>query len=125
MKMHGLGDGPYWMISYMYFLTVSSIYMLCFVILGSLTGKYYNLENYITLASLPVALTKFLMSWFNKADCLAGLKIFTLNDYGIQFVFYFIYINLQISMAFLASTMFTNVKTSAGLTFFVCLLMEM
>ncbi|KAK9925975.1 hypothetical protein M0R45_023231 [Rubus argutus] len=79
MKMHGLGDGPYWMISYMYFLTVSSIYMLCFVIFGSLIG----------------------------------LKFFTLNDYGIQFIFYFIYINLQISTAFLVSTMFTNVKTSA------------
>ncbi|KAM5570708.1 ABC transporter A family member 7-like [Rosa sericea] len=79
MKMHGLGDGPYWMISYIYFLTVSSIYMLCFVIFGSLIG----------------------------------LKFFTLNDYSIQFVFYFIYINLQISMAFLVSTMFSNVKTSA------------
>ena len=41
MKMHGLGDGPYWMISYIYFLIVSSIYMLCFVIFGSLIGKYY------------------------------------------------------------------------------------
>ncbi|XP_034673216.1 ABC transporter A family member 7-like isoform X2 [Vitis riparia] len=35
MKMHGLGDGPYWMISYAYFLVISSIYMLCFVIFGS------------------------------------------------------------------------------------------
>ncbi|XP_050379018.1 ABC transporter A family member 7-like isoform X3 [Argentina anserina] len=79
MKMHGLGDGPYWMISYMYFLVVSSVYMLCFVIFGSLIG----------------------------------LKFFTLNDYSIQFVFYFIYINLQVSTAFLVSTMFSNVKTSA------------
>ncbi|XP_049366044.1 ABC transporter A family member 7-like isoform X3 [Solanum verrucosum] len=36
MKMHGLGDGPYWLISYAYFLFVASIYMLCFVIFGSL-----------------------------------------------------------------------------------------
>ncbi|PNY06932.1 ABC transporter A family member 7-like protein, partial [Trifolium pratense] len=35
MKMHGLGDGPYWMISYGYFLAISVIYMLCFVIFGS------------------------------------------------------------------------------------------
>ncbi|PON57305.1 ABC transporter A, ABCA [Parasponia andersonii] len=78
MKMHGLGDGPYWMISYAYFLTVSLIYTLCFVIFGSVVG----------------------------------LKFFTLNDYSIQFVFYFIYINLQISLAFLAAAMFSNVKTA-------------
>ncbi|KAI4336022.1 hypothetical protein L6164_014600 [Bauhinia variegata] len=78
MKMHGLGDGPYWIISYGYFLAVSAIYMLCFVIFGSLIG----------------------------------LKFFTLNDYSIQFVFYFIYINLQISLAFLSASMFSNVKTA-------------
>ncbi|XP_068308111.1 ABC transporter A family member 7-like isoform X2 [Pyrus communis] len=78
MKMHGLGDGPYWMISYTYFLTVSSIYMLCFVIFGS--G--------------------------------IGLKFFSLNDYSIQFIFYFIYINLQISLAFLVAAMFSDVKTA-------------
>ncbi|KAL6969076.1 Phospholipid-transporting ATPase abca7 [Sarracenia purpurea var. burkii] len=79
MKMHGLGDGPYWMISYAYFLAISSTYMLCFVIFGSVIG----------------------------------LKFFTLNDYSIQFVFYFIYINLQISVAFLIATNFSNVKTAA------------
>ncbi|KAI8528928.1 hypothetical protein RHMOL_Rhmol12G0186000 [Rhododendron molle] len=35
MKMHGLGDGPYLMISYAYFLALSIAYMLCFVIFGS------------------------------------------------------------------------------------------
>lgn len=79
MKMHGLGDGPYWMISYAYFLLISLVYMLSFVIFGSVIG----------------------------------LKFFTLNDYSLQFVFYFIYVNLQISLAFLAAAMFSNVKTSA------------
>ncbi|KEH31922.1 ABC transporter A family protein [Medicago truncatula] len=78
MKMHGLGDGPYWMITYGYFLALSAIYMLCFVIFGSVLG----------------------------------LKFFTLNDYSIQFVFYFIYINLQISTAFLLSSFFANVRTA-------------
>ncbi|XP_011071621.1 ABC transporter A family member 7-like isoform X1 [Sesamum indicum] len=78
MKMHGLGDGPYWMISYAYFLAISSIYMLCFVIFGSAIG----------------------------------LKFFTLNDYSIQFVFYFLYINLQISLAFLVADLFSSVKTA-------------
>ncbi|TXG50445.1 hypothetical protein EZV62_022969 [Acer yangbiense] len=85
MKMHGLGDGPYWMISYAYFLAISSIYMLCFVVFGS--G--------------------------------IGLKIFTLNDYSIQFVFYFIYINLQISLAFLVAALFSSVKTATVIAY-VC-----
>ncbi|XVE56975.1 hypothetical protein DITRI_Ditri04bG0054700 [Diplodiscus trichospermus] len=79
MKMHGLGDGPYWMISYAYFLVISLLYMLCFVIFGS--G--------------------------------IGLKFFRLNDYSIQFVFYFLYINLQVSLAFLVAAMFSNVKTAS------------
>ncbi|CAI8610029.1 unnamed protein product [Vicia faba] len=78
MKMHGLGDGPYWMITYGYFLALSVIYMLCFVTFGSVLG----------------------------------LKFFTLNDYSIQFVFYFIYINLQISLAFLLASFFSSVKTA-------------
>ncbi|MED6193388.1 Phospholipid-transporting ATPase abca7 [Stylosanthes scabra] len=78
MKMHGLSDGPYWMISYGYFLALSAIYMLCFVLFGS--G--------------------------------IGLKFFTKNEYSIQFVLYFIYINLQISLAFLLASMFSNVKTA-------------
>lgn len=78
MKMHGLGDGPYWMISYGYFLLISFIYMLVFVVFGSLIG----------------------------------LKFFTLNDYSIQFVFYFIFINLQISLAFQVAALFSSVSTA-------------
>ncbi|GMP40405.1 hypothetical protein CsSME_00010867 [Camellia sinensis var. sinensis] len=72
MKMHGLGDDPYWMITYAYFLVIYLAYMLCFVLFGSVIG----------------------------------LKFFTLNDYNIQFVFYFIYVNLQISLAFLVASIF-------------------
>ncbi|KAK1357752.1 ABC transporter domain-containing protein [Heracleum sosnowskyi] len=78
MKMHGLGDGPYWMITYAYFLVISSVYMFAFVIFGSVVG----------------------------------LKFFTLNDYSIQFVFYLIYVNLQISLAFLVAAIFSNLKTA-------------
>ncbi|XP_059641413.1 ABC transporter A family member 7-like [Cornus florida] len=85
MKMHGLGDGPYWMISYTYFLVISLIYMLCFVIFGSAIG----------------------------------LKFFTMNEYSIQFVFYFIYINLQISLAFLVATIFSKVKTAAVMGYII------
>ncbi|XP_020205731.1 ABC transporter A family member 8 [Cajanus cajan] len=83
MKMHGLGDGPYWMISYGYFLAISILYMLCFVIFGSVIG----------------------------------LNFFRMNDYSIQFVFYFIYINLQISLAFLLASLFSNVKTATVIAY--------
>ncbi|XP_020879673.1 ABC transporter A family member 4 isoform X1 [Arabidopsis lyrata subsp. lyrata] len=78
MKMHGLGDGPYWMISYAYFLAISTLYIICLMIFGSAIG----------------------------------LKFFRYNDYGIQFVFYFLCINLQISVAFLVSSAFSKVETA-------------
>ncbi|KAJ8753351.1 hypothetical protein K2173_019750 [Erythroxylum novogranatense] len=76
MKMHGLGDGPYLLITYFYFLLISVLYILVFVLFGSAIG----------------------------------LKFFRLNHYSIQFVFYFIYINLQISLAFLMAAFFSNVR---------------
>ena len=78
MKMHGLGDGPYWLISYAYFLTISVLYVASLVIFGSVIG----------------------------------LKYFRLNSYSIQFVFYFIYLNLQIAIGFLVSSIFSKVKTA-------------
>ncbi|CAH2043965.1 unnamed protein product [Thlaspi arvense] len=83
MKMHGLGDGPYWMISYAYFLTISFLYVVSLVIFGSAIG----------------------------------LKYFRINDYSIQFVFYFIFINLQIAFAFLVSLVFSKVKTVTVLAY--------
>ncbi|MED6111649.1 hypothetical protein PIB30_054151 [Stylosanthes scabra] len=85
MKMHGLGDGAYWLISYGYFLAISMVYMLCFVLVGALFG----------------------------------FRFFRLNDYGIQFVFYFTYVNLQIALAFLVATLFSNVKTATVTSYIV------
>ncbi|XP_047270508.1 LOW QUALITY PROTEIN: ABC transporter A family member 7-like [Capsicum annuum] len=78
MKMHGLKDGPYWTITYAYFLFISSLYMFGFVAFGSLLG----------------------------------LKFFLRNAFSIQFVFYFVYINLQIACAFLLAGFFSDVKTA-------------
>ncbi|XP_006659380.2 ABC transporter A family member 7-like [Oryza brachyantha] len=78
MKMHGLKDEPYWMISYSYFLALSAVYMVVFVVFGSLIG----------------------------------LNFFKTNSYSIQFVFYFIYINLQIALAFFVAAFFSSVKTA-------------
>lgn len=38
MKMHGLGDLPYWTISYCYFLLLSLLYVLSFMLFGSVLG---------------------------------------------------------------------------------------
>ncbi|KAL6660836.1 hypothetical protein ACP70R_000220 [Stipagrostis hirtigluma subsp. patula] len=76
MKMHGLKDGPYWLISYAYFFVLSAFYMIIFLIFGSLIG----------------------------------LNFFKKNSYSVQFVFYFIYINLQIALAFFVASFFSAVK---------------
>ncbi|TVU09304.1 hypothetical protein EJB05_42767 [Eragrostis curvula] len=78
MRMHGLKDGPYWLISYSYFLTLSVVYMLFFVIFGTLIG----------------------------------LNFFRVNEYRVQFVFFFICINLQIATAFFAAIFFSSVRTA-------------
>lgn len=39
MKMHGLGDGAYWFISYFYFLSLSLIYLFFYVLIGSIISK--------------------------------------------------------------------------------------
>lgn len=44
----------------------------------------------------------------------AGLQFFLKNDYSIQFVFSFLYINMIIAFGFLASNFFWDVKTATG-----------
>ncbi|CAN6207394.1 unnamed protein product [Urochloa humidicola] len=83
MKMHGLGDGPYWIIYYMYFLIFSTVYMIIFVIFGSVIG----------------------------------VNFFKINNYSIQFVFFFSFINLQIVLAFLASSFFSKVNTAQAIAY--------
>lgn len=112
MKMHGLGDGPYWMITYGYFLFVSASYMLCFVLFGSVIG---DVKNLVFLFYILIACLYQISEGTYYVGFHTGLKFFTVNDYSVQFVFYFIYINLQISLAFLVAAMFSNVKTAAGM----------
>jgi hypothetical protein len=38
MKMHGLGDRAYWLVTYLWFLCLYVAYMLIFVIFGSIIG---------------------------------------------------------------------------------------
>lgn len=104
MKMHGLGDVPYWMITYAYFVVISLIYMCCYFGFGVLTG---NTAQFSCLFHVYT-------SWFNIFSCFTGLTIFKLNSYGVQCIFYFVFTNLQISMAFLLAAVFSNLKTASG-----------
>jgi hypothetical protein len=38
MRMHGLGDGAYWLVMYSWFLLLYVVYMALFVLVGSLMG---------------------------------------------------------------------------------------
>ena len=81
MKMHGLKDGPYWLISYSYFLALSVLYMLFFVIFGSLIGKLYfnslmnmllgqiNLQRQILIHLLLFRSQIFQNQWVQCTGC--------------------------------------------------------
>ncbi|XP_073143575.1 ABC transporter A family member 10-like isoform X2 [Henckelia pumila] len=49
MGMHGLGNGAYWFITYMYFLIVSSLYVCCYVVSGILTSRRIFTMNSLSL----------------------------------------------------------------------------
>lgn len=110
MKMHGLKDGPYWLISYAYFFALSAIYMILFLIFGSLIG------NKIELYSRIYKFCRWVM-YLNATFLYAGLNFFRTNAYSIQIVFYFIYINLQIALAFFVASFFSTVKIATGWCF--------
>lgn len=47
MKMHGLGDGPYWLVMYAWFVLLYLVYMLVFVAFGSAINlKFFRLTDY-------------------------------------------------------------------------------
>lgn len=52
MMMHGLGNKAYWMISYAYFLVLSTTYVLCFLLFSMLTGTLLFLILVMTILRL-------------------------------------------------------------------------
>ncbi|CDY23039.1 BnaC07g31480D [Brassica napus] len=86
--------------------------------IASLFGPLFF--TWVVLLLFPVILTslvyekqerlRIIMKMHGLGDVI-GLNYFRLNSYSVQFVFYFIYLNLQIAIAFLVSTMFSKVKT--------------
>ncbi|CDY62599.1 BnaCnng40510D [Brassica napus] len=84
--------------------------------IASLLGPLFF--TWVVLLLFPVILTslvyekqerlRIMMKMHGLGD---GLKYFRLNSYTIQSVFYFIYLNLQIAIGFLVSSIFSKVKT--------------
>lgn len=74
MKMHGLKDAPYWLISYAYFLSLSTAYMMFFMISGSVIGldifrlNSYSIQSlfYFICINLQIVLAFLLSSFFSS-----------------------------------------------------------
>ncbi|CAE6075406.1 unnamed protein product [Arabidopsis arenosa] len=76
MKMHGLGDGPYWVITYAYFLALSTLYIICLMIFGSAIGLKFFLFNdysfqfsfYFLFINLQISIAFLVSSAFSKVE---------------------------------------------------------
>ncbi|PUZ51336.1 hypothetical protein GQ55_6G176100 [Panicum hallii var. hallii] len=74
MKMHGLKDAPYWLISYAYFLSLSTAYMFFFMISGFAIGldifrlNSYSIQSlfYFICLNLQIVLAFLLASFFSS-----------------------------------------------------------
>ena len=53
MKMHGLGDGAYWLITYAWYILLYIAYIAVFIIFGSAVNlQYFRKTNYGIQASV-------------------------------------------------------------------------
>eukprot|EP00850_Spirogloea_muscicola_P003309 SM000013S26478 [mRNA] locus=s13:611469:617905:+ [translate_table: standard] len=74
MKMHGLGDKSYWLVSYLYFLVISCTYIAFLILFGSLVGLKFFRKNdyalqilfYFVFANFQIAFSFFASSFFSN-----------------------------------------------------------
>ncbi|OQU80393.1 hypothetical protein SORBI_3007G120200 [Sorghum bicolor] len=87
MKMHGLKDAPYWLVSYAYFLALSAAYMMFFIIFGSIIGLViFRLNSYIIQSLFYfVCINLQIMSAFLLATFFSSVK--TASVIGYMYVF--------------------------------------
>ncbi|XP_078158753.1 ABC transporter A family member 8-like [Carex rostrata] len=101
MKMHGLTDGPYWLISYLYFLLLSTTYMICFVIFGTIIGLSYftsidyslQVVFYFIFINLQIAFAFLVASFFSTvktATVIGYIYVFASGLLGEYFMRVFI-----------------------------------
>lgn len=93
MKMHGLGDGAYWLITYLWYLALYIVYMLIFVIFGAAIGlEVFRRTNfgiqaifYFLFGNCMIAFTFMLSSLFTSsrtATVVAFLYVFATGLIG-------------------------------------------
>jgi len=85
MRMHGLGDGAYWLVTYLWFLALYALYMAVFVAFGAAIG----------------------------------LQVFRKNSLAVQAVFYLVFGNTMIALAFLLSCFFSSSKTATVFAYLI------
>ena len=90
MKLQGLQDRAYWIITYVWFLTLYVAFAVMLMIFGG---------PILTAAQ-------------------AELPFFTMNDSGIIFLFFFLYGNIQIALVFVLCACFKT-KKSANVTAYI------
>jgi hypothetical protein len=61
MKMHGLSDGVYWLVTFCWYLVLSVVYFVLLLVFGSAIGlKFFTLNSYgtpsIRKCLLPIAI---------------------------------------------------------------------
>jgi len=95
MRMMGLGTSAYWLINYLFWLLIYSVFTFLFVLIGS-------------TASLPSGYT---------------IGIFTRTDPSVHVVFFLFFINNTIAFAFLIATLIRFSRTaSISATLFVIIM---
>ncbi|EMS54307.1 ABC transporter A family member 7 [Triticum urartu] len=87
MKMHGLGDLPYWTISYCYFILLSMLYLLSFMVFGTVFGfTFFRLNSYgvqfvfyLAYMSLQISFAFLMATCFSNVRTAAGSWIILLE----------------------------------------------
>ncbi|KAF3599674.1 hypothetical protein F2Q69_00035540 [Brassica cretica] len=65
MKMHGLGDGPYWMISYAYCLAISTVCLICLMIFGAaIASSAFSKVETASVVGYIYVFGSGLLGWF-------------------------------------------------------------
>ncbi|KAF7078902.1 hypothetical protein CFC21_083251 [Triticum aestivum] len=87
MKMHGLGDLPYWTISYCYFILLSMLYLLSFMVFGTVFGfTFFRLNSYGVQFVFYLAYMSLQISFaFLMATCFSNVRTAAVTGYFYVF----------------------------------------
>ncbi|KAL0847392.1 hypothetical protein Bca101_020638 [Brassica carinata] len=107
MKMHGLGNGPYWLISYVYYLIISTFYIISLMIFGSAIGLKFFLFNdysfqfifYFLYINLQISIAFLFSSAFSKVETASVVSYMYIFGSGLLGTFLFQFLIEDVSFA--------------------------